>query len=254
LIFTYGLIAFCRRMPRPLLALAISIPYLIIVVAMGYTRQSVSIAFLMLGIIWMIDGKTMKALIVLMIATLFHRSAAILVPLLLVAPNKNRIFQFAFVGLASLAVYESFLSADIDSLYNNYIGSRYASDGALPRVLMNILPAVITIIYRKKFHWKQEERLIWLILSWVAVASGIWLIFSPSSTAVDRVALYLIPLQLYFYSKLPDIIGGTQFARVWMLIIIIFYAVIQFVWLNYANFSHLWIPYRFMPLTYYLQV
>jgi len=34
-IFSYGLVVFCRDQPRPWLALCLSIPYLVIVVAMG---------------------------------------------------------------------------------------------------------------------------------------------------------------------------------------------------------------------------
>src|SRR5574340_825738 len=40
-IFSLGLIAFCRAQPRPLLALAVAVPYLVVVVAMGYSRQGV---------------------------------------------------------------------------------------------------------------------------------------------------------------------------------------------------------------------
>ena len=49
-IFSYGLIAFARSQPRPWLALAVAVPYLIIVVAMGYTRQAAAIGFVMLGL------------------------------------------------------------------------------------------------------------------------------------------------------------------------------------------------------------
>ncbi|HSG55929.1 MAG TPA: EpsG family protein, partial [Paracoccaceae bacterium] len=42
-VFSLGLIAFCRAQPRPLLALAVAMPYLVLVVAMGYSRQGVAI-------------------------------------------------------------------------------------------------------------------------------------------------------------------------------------------------------------------
>ena len=39
-IFVAGLLRVCKNMPLPWLALAVSIPYLVIVVATGYTRQA----------------------------------------------------------------------------------------------------------------------------------------------------------------------------------------------------------------------
>jgi hypothetical protein len=49
-IFAIGLCRFCLTLPRPLLALAISIPYLVIVVAMGYNRQSAAIGILLFAL------------------------------------------------------------------------------------------------------------------------------------------------------------------------------------------------------------
>src|SRR5690606_26538366 len=51
LIFSIGLIAFCRRLPRPWLAAAVAIPYLVIVVAMGYTRQGIALGLSLLGLL-----------------------------------------------------------------------------------------------------------------------------------------------------------------------------------------------------------
>ena len=48
LIFTWGLLVFCRSQPLPWLALVVAVPYLITVVAMGYSRQGVAIGLIML--------------------------------------------------------------------------------------------------------------------------------------------------------------------------------------------------------------
>ena len=49
-IFAWGLIRLCQNQPRPMLAVLVAVPYLIIVVAMGYTRQSIAIGILMAGL------------------------------------------------------------------------------------------------------------------------------------------------------------------------------------------------------------
>ena len=59
-IFSYGLILFCRSMKRQWLALTLSIPYIVIVIAMGYTRQSVALGILMIGYVVLSQGKTLK--------------------------------------------------------------------------------------------------------------------------------------------------------------------------------------------------
>jgi len=38
-LFAWGLLVFCRAQPRPWLALVVAVPYMVTVVAMGYTRQ-----------------------------------------------------------------------------------------------------------------------------------------------------------------------------------------------------------------------
>ena len=63
----------------------------------------------------------------------------------------------------------------------------------------------------------------------------------PSSTAIDRVAVYVMPLQLAVFSRMPLLLGDRMSGRV----LVIFLALaIQFVWLNYATHASLWIPYR----------
>ena len=55
-IFVAGLLRMCKNMPIPWLALAVSIPYLVIVVATGYTRQAAAIGFIMWGLIDLMNG------------------------------------------------------------------------------------------------------------------------------------------------------------------------------------------------------
>ena len=47
-IFSIGLSVFCLNQPRPWLALAVALPYMVIVVAMGYSRQGVALGLVML--------------------------------------------------------------------------------------------------------------------------------------------------------------------------------------------------------------
>ena len=71
----------------------------------------------------------------------------------------------------------------------------------------------------------------------------------PSSTAVDRVGLYMLPLQLVVFSHLPDVLGKQNGGKpIWVALVLAYYCAVQFVWLNFASHAKYWLPYRFYPL------
>ena len=77
----------------------------------------------------------------------------------------------------------------------------------------------------------------WGVLEW-----------SPSSTAVDRVALYWIPLQLFVLSRLPDVLGRREGKNAfWVGLLVTFSAAVLFVWLSFAEMAYAWLPYQFYP-------
>ena len=67
--------------------------------------------------------------------------------------------------------------------------------------------------------------------------------------AIDRLALYLIPLQMFVLSRLPEAFGNGERPNGQVVLGVIAYsAIIQFTWLNYAQNSNFWIPYKLFPL------
>ena len=82
IIFSVGLAVFCRQLPRPLLALAVAIPYLIIVVAMGYSRQSLALGLSMMAFAYLRNDQIWKFTILILVAVTFHKTAIALIPLL----------------------------------------------------------------------------------------------------------------------------------------------------------------------------
>ena len=88
LIFSIGLSVFCRSLPRPLLALSVSIPYLVIVVAMGYTRQGVALGLAMIGLVALARNQNRWFVFWVILGVTMH---AVLYFLLLLAQQPNRI-------------------------------------------------------------------------------------------------------------------------------------------------------------------
>lgn len=243
-LFSVGLAAFCRQQPRPWLALAVAVPYMVIVVAMGYSRQGVALGLAMLGLAGLANRNNVQFVLCVALAATFHKSAVVLVPLAVLATPRGRLWTALWVGIATALLYYLLLADKVQALVTNYIDAEYQSEGAALRVAMNALPAGLLLLLYKRFAWQPAERNLWAMLSLLALAAVAWLLMGQSSTAVDRIALYLIPLQLFVFSRLPDLLGRGRSRRGWVLAVVAYYAVVLFVWLNFAVHAQYWLPYQ----------
>ena len=249
LLFSIGLIAFAKQLPRPSLALAVAAPYLILVVAMGYSRQGVALGIALLGLSYLQRGGLWKFVLSICVAALFHKSAIVLILFALTAKSKHRILTGISVLAIGAGLYLLLAVEAVDTLKGGYIEAEYQSAGAGVRVAMNALPAFIFLWRRNKFQITSEQLRLWTVLSIIALAFVVILEFSPSSTAVDRVALYLIPLQLFVWSHFPDAFGKPgKRNTVRVIQVLLYYAAVLFVWLNYADNRDYWLPYKFYLL------
>ncbi len=249
LIFMLGLAVFCRTLPRPWLALAVAVPYLLIVVAMGYSRQGVAIGFVMLGLAALGRREWVLFVFTVILAATFHRSALIMLPIAALASTRNRVLIGIWVLVASVLAYQAMLEESIDGYIKNYIEAEYQSQGALIRGMMNLLPAAILLIWRRRFLLSTAEMALWRLFALISVFLGVLTVLATATTAVDRIGLYMLPLQLVVFSHLPDVLGRhSRRNQDWVLAILFYYAAVLFVWLNYAVHSRSWIPYRFYLL------
>ena len=243
-LFSVGLAAFCRQQPRPWLALAVALPYMVVVVAMGYSRQGVALGLAMLGMAGLAKKSNLQFVLCVALAATFHKSAVLLVPLAVLATPRGRLWTGVWVGIMAGVLYYVLLADSVDGLVAGYIDAQYQSEGAAIRVAMNALPAVLILLLRKRIVWQPAERNLWLAMALLSLGSVVWLLMSPSSTAVDRMALYLLPLQLFVFSRLPDLMGRGRGLRNWVAAVVAYYAAVLFVWLNFATHSDHWLPYR----------
>jgi len=151
LVFVYGLMVFCHNSPRPWLSLAVAVPYLVIVVAMGYTRQGVAIGIIMLGLVALDKGSMAKFVAWVVLAALFHKTALILIPLAIFAGRKSWV-SIAGVMFTAVLMFYLLLAEYVDSLIAGYITDQYASSGAAIRIAMNAMPAAVFLVFRRRFN------------------------------------------------------------------------------------------------------
>ena len=241
-IFAWGLTRLCQNQPLPLLAVLVAVPYLIIVVAMGYTRQSIAIGILMAGLASLgRGGSVVRFAIYVAVAALFHKTAVLVLPLVIFAGKRNRLLNIIAGAAAFVLFFDLFLADSTDQYVKDYVDSRYASQGAWIRVILILVPAAVLLIKRGRLGLSEQEEKLWRYLAFTACAMPIILIATPSSTAVDRMALYLLPLQIVVLSRVHLLFGKP---RTGITAVILYSFLVQFVWLNFAQHSKLWVPYR----------
>jgi hypothetical protein len=247
-IFAAGLVLFCRAQPRPWLALCLAIPYLVIVVAMGYCRQGVAIGLIMPGLLALERGRLRPFLLAMGAAATFHSTALVMLAFVVPAvPGRSlamRALRLLLLLIVGGALVQTFLASKVEGLVGGYIEAEYQSEGAAIRIAMNLLRAVLLLLWPKRFDFTPQQLRLWRAMAFTALGCVVALVLLPSnSTAVDRIALYVIPLQLVVGSRLP----GTQLLGLTpaqlLLSVLGFCVAVEFVWLNFATHASGWLPY-----------
>lgn len=243
-IFAFGLTVFCQNLPRPWLGLTVAVPYLVIVVSMGYTRQAMALGLAFFGLIALARQRVMLFTFFIILAILAHKSAILLLPIAGLAAAKNRLFIIFYFLIIALIGYFLFIEASIEYYIEGYINQDYQSQGALIRLTMNAIPSFLFLMFYSKFNIPQREMRLWY---WISLFSiFLFLVFPvfPSSSALDRIALYLLPVQIAVFSYFADdFTRNPSMAPLIRILIIGYYAAVQFIWLNFASNSSSWIPY-----------
>lgn len=248
-VFSYGVVVFCRHLPRPWLALAVAVPYLVIILGMGYSRQGAALGCIMAGLVALGGGKVLRFAAWAVLGATLHKSAVLLLPMAALAASRNRWVTAVWVGVVAGAAYVVLLADSVEQLKAGYLEAGYQSEGALIRLSMNALPAALLLWARERFAVGLAQQQLWFWFAVTALALlGLYFV-SPSSTAVDRVGLYQLPLQLMVFAHLPEVLGRPQGSNgSWVMAVVAYYATVQFVWLNFAAHAFAWLPYRWYPL------
>ena len=241
IIFITALIKFCKVEQNPWIAISVATPYLVTVVAMSLSKQSVALGFVLLGLHYLRRKKILSYVLSIIFGALFHNSAIIMLFFLIL--NKDIRIQYRyFLIILSLFICFTLISQNFNAMYETYFSRGLQSEGIYPRLILNLIPVFFLFIYRRKWKKDYDDYQIWFWFSFVSIVS---LFFIPiSSTLIDRILIYFIPLQLVVYSRLPFLAKNIIQPIYTKLAIITLYAIVHFIWLNYASHSTAWIPYE----------
>jgi len=247
LIFVYGVWRFAFLQPNPWLVLIISVPFLTHIVAMGYTRQSVAVGFIFAAIANLQQQKNLWFWIQIFLAAIFYKIAAVFILLGIMQSNRMDIYIKMIILLSFSVIVYTVLQSKLGTFYNSYIavsetGTQYmVSAGAIPRVLMNVIPATILLLNLKNLQIEENIKNLFILMSLVILIT-FPLVFWRS-TPIDRIHIFLIPVQLMVFSRLSLLVREAYLKQTLVFGIVISYAFVLFVWFNFARTLRKWIPY-----------
>ena len=239
-IFVSGLIRFAKTTPLPFLALIAVTPYLVIAIGMSATRQSAAI-----GLVFHLMASWRQGLVFKLsfstLATLFHNSGVMSFLFVMQSIKMPAwVKTLLFIGGAAV-LYPVLSSTDKAAEYQKtYLEVNIVSSGALMHALLNAIPAAIFLAFWRKWKVRFGENDLLPMLAVLSILSVFGV--SVSSTGVDRLALYLSPIQMIVYGSLP-LLFGRQYKSMLSSVVIVIHLVIMFWWLNYANTAEPFLPY-----------
>lgn len=235
---------FLSKMSYPLVGLIILFPYTIVVVAMGYTRQSVAIGLAMIAIYYIVyKFNNLKFILFLFLAFLFHKSSIFLIlflPFLHLKKMKLKSkYFYILIGLSLLIIIYIFKNYYLH-IKNIYLSGMVFSAGALPRLFIHLLPVFIYLIYKKKYTN--------LNINFLNFAS-LFILFSIPisffySTIVDRLILYFIVFDIIILDRFMYCLKFKS-KIIFLFFIIVINFLILYIWYNYSFYANTcWKPYQ----------
>jgi len=238
-----GLIKFLQKQDNPWLGLSIAIPYLLIVVYMGYMRQGVAIGLVMWGITKLNEDKFLSFVFFVFLAVLFHKTAILMLSFGIFYKKSGKWLKILALLIAGIGLWYAFVQQASVGLWKNYVSAGMVSNGALIRVILNAIPAFLLLKYGRFFKKEYKDYNFWKI---IAITSLLLIPLVPfASTAVDRIALYFLPLQIVVLTRIPKLLDKRFAPKVTMFVmVVVFYFIELLVWLSLGNNAFYWLPYR----------
>jgi hypothetical protein len=247
-IFCFGLARFAASLRNPWLAVLVAIPYLVIVIAMSALRQAAAIGFIFLALREMGTKALWKSILWVLVASLFHASAIIVAIIVALSYSRNRLQSVLMAIIAAWPAYYV-LAGTFDSYLWRYGHRTIDSGGVVFRVAMNAVPALILLARGTRHFSPPGEEAFWRNLAILSLALAPALLFVTSTTSIDRLSLYAVPLQMLVLSRVPDLFSARESPSLFPKLGVIGYcAVTLIVFFTLGTHARYYIPYRMVEL------
>lgn len=274
LLFVISFYIFIKKYNKnTITSIIILYPIGILLLVMGYIKQSLALTFLFLFIVAFLNKKKVLSIIFFLLGCLSHLSLIVFLPILLaLIKNKysikiNNYFTYLFskhltkyfisiiifilyllnvliffeLQILNLVEFQRiFFDFPIIQNFEHYAQTEIESKGSIIRISLAIISIFFCIIYFERLVNMDNESTIFIyfLLLFITILILNLLI---SSTIADRLNLYTIPFQIIIITKVIELFKNKLLLKH---LIITPYFIYLFVWINYSSFSlDDWQPY-----------
>lgn len=164
----------------------------------SFYRQYIAAMIFFYSIKYLVEAKKIKYIIFIFLASLFHKSAIILLVLIVIPYFKNMYKRIFFIIASSLIVYY-FVEKRIDPIYK---GTEYGIFG----LLLCTLYLIIGILYFKKGNKKDSFPLSIFLYFFI-----LYNIFNGKNSFMYRFSLYFYPI---FQFLIPLCLKNIKFKKI----------------------------------------
>lgn len=244
-IFVSGLFRLCRQTESPWLGLLVAYPMLIMVVACSASRQTAAIGVLLWLIAEWKTASVKKRVLFILIASMFHYSAAFMLCFVALDLNLSRKVKFLVFMLmvgATVLLMESTGGGDyyITTYVTDQTEGTY-SPGAIQHILLNAIPAMF-LLFGRRVREQMFPSAVLINLAMLAIVLLPIALFA--SLAAGRISLYLFPVSIFAFSALPATLHSPLARGITRICLGVGFVGIAIIWLNFANNSFAYIPYQ----------
>lgn len=233
LLFVMGYKKLNLTSSQPGLFLFICFPYIITIVAMGYSRQSAAIGCGILALTYFYEKKFTRFVFFYLLAISFHKFAFVLgvftLPVKLLIPI-TLLTTFAVGPLLKIPILNIYLMSD----YAN------ASEGAEVRATITLIAGLYFLFFLRNKNLVYKD----LMLKTSVLSIILFIISFHFGTAADRIGLYFAYLQPLALSEFNSQYSKTLNSALFICIIISYLALFV-IWFEVSENVHTWTPYQF---------
>lgn len=234
---------FSSRYERPMTLITILFPIFVVQLSLSGIRQATAAAILLLAFNAFNDRKRLKTALFVLLASTFHQSALIFLPMSFVAGRELSMFRLALGLLISLPAMLILGQDRAEAYQERYGEGDVESFGALLRVALVAIPCVIFEFQKINFRRLFSKDYVLMRIFSIAGLLMIPMVLI-SSIAAHRILFYVIPMNAVILMRLPRVLSGSWRLDLVHMMPFVAYGLYIVVW--FATSSHAarcYIPY-----------